>query len=733
MKTQDHRLLWSALLVLIAALALAACAPTTEGVSGAPEEEAAIEPEAAQPTEAPTDEPTPTEEVTEEPTEAPETANAVEVDDQTFGEDNTVTIARIMSDTIGWMVIHADADGPGPVIGFSPVQAGENLDVVVEVDPAQVTETLHAMLHVDDGEEGTYEFPDGDPPARDAEGNVVNVPFTVEGAPGAGAGDVTSVGLEMVAGGLAAPVDLEPAPDDSGRLFVVDQVGVISIVTADGEMLEEPFLDISEQIVPLEADYDERGLLGLAFHPGYAENGRFFVYYSAPPRETTPAGWPNVNVVSEFTVSADDENTADPASERELLVIDEPQPNHNGGDISFGPDGYLYVPLGDGGGANDVGEGHVSDWYEDNEGGNAQDLTENFLGAILRIDVDAGDPYAIPEDNPVLGDASEPTERWAFGFRNPWRATWDAETGEYYVADAGQDLWEEVSLVESGGNYGWNVMEGTHCFDAENPEEAPEECPDADPWGNELQLPIIEFPNSNQEGGNGLVVVGGYVYHGSAIPGLEGQYVFGQWSQSFEEPLGSLMVAAPAEAEGEMWSVRDLSFTAGEDGELALYVLAFGQGADGELYVLTSEMAGPSGDTGTVWRIVPAEDGGMEGGEEHDMGDDQDDAGEGEDDAGEGEDDMAEPSGEAAVSMAGSQFQPAEITVAPGTTVVWTNDAGLPHSVTADDGTFDSGAMSGGDTFSWTFDEPGEYPYYCQFHGGPGGQGMSGVVIVSDE
>jgi len=721
MRTQTKRAAWGTLLLLVVALALAACAPQVEGVTGAGEEEAAIEPEVAQPTEAPTDEPEPTEAPTEMATEAPMTTNAVEVEDQALGEDNTVTVARVVSDTIGWMVIHADADGPGPVIGFSPVQAGENLDVVVEVDPAQVTPTLHAMLHVDDGEEGTYEFPDGDPPARDAEGNVVNVPFAVEGAPGGGAGDVTSVGLEMVVTGLSAPVDLEPAPDGSGRLFVVDQVGVIRVITAEGEMLEEPFLDLRDQIVPLEADYDERGLLGLAFHPDYAENGRFFVYYSAPPRETTPAGWPNVNVLSEFTVSADDENRADPASERELLVFDKPQPNHNGGDISFGPDGFLYVPLGDGGGANDTGEGHVSDWYEDNEGGNAQDLTENFLGAILRIDVDSGNPYGIPADNPVLGDATEPTERWAFGFRNPWRATWDAETGEYYVADAGQDLWEEVSIVESGGNYGWNVMEGTHCFDAETPEVSPEECPDTDPWGNTLQLPIIEFPNSNQEGGgDGLVVVGGYVYRGSAIPGLAGQYVFGQWSQAFGEPSGSLMVAAPAEAEGELWTVRDLSFTTGEADAPALYVLAFGQDADGELYVLTSQMAGPAGDTGTVWRIVPGE-GGMDGGEhQHEPGAEPTDEG------------AAAPAGENEVLIGGLRFEPAQITVAPGTTVVWTNTGGTPHTVTADDNSFDSGTLSDGDTFSWTFDEPGEYPYYCRFHGGPGGSGMSGVVIVTD-
>ncbi|HZD53132.1 MAG TPA: PQQ-dependent sugar dehydrogenase, partial [Woeseiaceae bacterium] len=305
--------------------------------------------------------------------------------------------------------------------------------------------------------------------------------------------------------------------------------------------------------------------------------------------------------------------------------------NHNGGDISFGPDGMLYIPVGDGGGADDNGPGHVEDWYDDNAGGNGQDVSQNLLGSILRIDVDNGDPYAIPEDNPVVGDNEAPNEIWAFGFRNPWRATWDMETGDYYVADAGQELWEEVSLVEGGGNYGWNVWEAAHCFDTKEPQFPAEECPMADQWGNQIQMPIVEFPNQAQSpGGYGLVIVGGYVYHGSAIPQLGDKYLFGAWTTSDDEPSGGVLVAerpqggmeqpseeSESEEGGEeggrvsapaanLWPLRELELRP-STGEWQEYIYSFGQDAEGELYILTSQTYGPTGDTGKVWKIVPAE------------------------------------------------------------------------------------------------------------------------------
>ncbi|MCA9971827.1 MAG: PQQ-dependent sugar dehydrogenase [Anaerolineales bacterium] len=429
------------------------------------------------------------------------------------------------------------------------------------------------------------------------------------GTPEAGMGDMDlTVGLALVADGLTSPVGLTAAPDDSGRLFVVDQIGQIRIISADGELLAEPFLDIQDRMVALDNQYDERGLLGMAFHPNYAENGRFFLYYSAPLRADAPAGWNHTSHLSAFTVTADNPDTADPASESVLLQVDQPQGNHNAGSIAFGPDGYLYVPLGDGGAANDVAEGHVEDWYAENAGGNGQDLAQNLLGSILRIDVDAegtnGLGYGIPEDNPFVGVAGA-EEVWALGFRNPYRMSFDqGGDNALYVGDAGQDLWEEVSLVEAGGNYGWNVKEGTHCFDAANPSTSLDECPEVDADGRALIDPIIEYQNANAPGGLGLVVIGGNVYRGSALPEWDGLYVFGDWSTAFASPNGSLFVAMPPAAAGEMWTMQEVAVAGAENGRLNEYLLSFGQDSGGEIYVLTTETSGPSGNTGKVYRIV---------------------------------------------------------------------------------------------------------------------------------
>jgi glucose/arabinose dehydrogenase len=201
---------------------------------------------------------------------------------------------------------------------------------------------------------------------------------------------------------LTSPVTLVSARDRSGRLFVVDQVGLIRVIDRDGRLLPEPFLDLRSRIVPLMPDFDERGLLGLAFHPRYAHNGRFFVYYSAPLRPGALAGYNHTSHISEFRVSTTHRNRADLGSERILLQVDEPQFNHNAGTLVFGPrDGYLYISLGDGGGANDVGLGHVEDWYAANAGGNGQDIQQNLLGDILRIDVDGAGPVWDSREQPV--------------------------------------------------------------------------------------------------------------------------------------------------------------------------------------------------------------------------------------------------------------------------------------------------------------------------------------------
>jgi glucose/arabinose dehydrogenase len=413
-----------------------------------------------------------------------------------------------------------------------------------------------------------------------------------------------------VAEGLASPVAMAVVTDDGGRIFIGDQAGLVRIVSADGQLMEEPFLDIRDRMVELDPEYDERGLLGLAFHPDYMNNGRFYVYYSAPLRADAPAGWDHTSHISEFTVSADNPDVADPASERILLQVDQPQFNHNAGSIAFGPDGYLYIPLGDGGAADDNDEGHVEDWYEVNAGGNAQVIASNLLGSILRIDVDnqgaEGQPYAIPADNPFI-DVEGAAETWAFGFRNPYRMSFDmGGSNQLFVGDAGQNLWEEVSIVESGGNYGWNVKEGTHCFSTENPDQSLDECPDMDPDGRPLVDPVIEYQNANAEGGLGLVVIGGNVYRGSAMPDWDGYYIFGDWSTSFDLPDGTLLIAIPSDAEGELWTISELMIEGIDGGRLGEYLLSFGQDANGEVYILTTETAGPSGTTGKLYRLIPA-------------------------------------------------------------------------------------------------------------------------------
>jgi len=413
-----------------------------------------------------------------------------------------------------------------------------------------------------------------------------------------------TVGVQMVAEGLSAPVFLTSANDGSGRLFIVDQAGTIRILSADGQLMPDPFLDLTGQIVPLRTDYDERGVLGLAFHPDYANNGRVFVYYTAPLRADAPAGWDHTNVVAEVMVSPDNPNMADAASLVPVLQSDQPQFNHDSGHITFGPDGFLYIPIGDGGGANDVDEGHTPDL------GNGQDLS-NLHGSILRIDVN-GDPgtYAIPADNPFVGDDNAADEIFAFGFRNPYHISFDSGgNGDLFAADAGQDLYEEVDIVTAGGNYGWHIKEGTHCFDPNNPKQPPSECATTGANGEPLIDPIIEYSHEDV----GIVVVGGYVYRGSALPDLEGYYIFGDFTSSQDGPPDGTLLWGEAPSSGTMWDWGELSVAGMDNNRIGAYVLGFGQDDAGELYVLTSMSSAPMGDTGTVWKLGPAEGGTAEG------------------------------------------------------------------------------------------------------------------------
>ncbi|MFC6768410.1 PQQ-dependent sugar dehydrogenase [Natrinema soli] len=436
--------------------------------------------------------------------------------------------------------------------------------------------------------------------------------------------------------------------------------------TAGGtaELQEEPFLDLTDRMVDVgeatDAGFDERGLLGLAFHPDFQENGRFFVRYSAPPTDDTPEDYDHTAVLSEFTTDGDDHAMGDPDSEEVLLEVPEPQFNHNAGAVLFGPDGYLYVPLGDGGDADDTGLGHVEDWYGENDGGNAQNTTENFLGSILRLDVDAegenGEPYGIPDDNPFVDSDEGLGEYYAWGLRNPWRASFDSE-GRFFVADVGQNLFEEVNIVENGGNYGWNVKEGIECFSTDNPNEPGEDCPNSTPddvrGGEELLDPVIHYPHQVGDETIGISITGGYVYEGDTVSELQDMYVYGDWSNAFETPGGRLFASPVEEYEPtadrsaeDLWEIQELSVGGSENGEINRFVLAFGRDHDGELYVLTTARY-TEGETGEVYRIVPEGDG--EEIEEHEdaVGTEDETGADGEAEDGEAEDEEAETGDEA--------------------------------------------------------------------------------------
>lgn len=441
---------------------------------------------------------------------------------------------------------------------------------------------------------GTFKYHCTLHPSMQAEVNVVPEP-----APTPPPMEDIGIGLELVADNLTAPIALISPEDGTGRRFIADQVGVIKILTADGQILEEPFLDISSRLVDLNPQSDERGLLGLAFHPDFAQNGRFFVYYSAPLRPEAPDNWNHTSTISEFKVLQDNPNMTNTSSERILLQVDKPQTNHNAGQIAFGPDGYLYIPIGDGGGANDARIGHPPP-------GNGQNIS-TYLGKILRIDVNSGDPYGIPPDNPFVGEDGL-DEIFAYGLRNPFRISFDAGgNNSLFVGDAGQNAWEEVSIVTKGGNYGWNIKEGTHCFDPNTPNLSQLSCPDKDASDNLLIDPIIEYANSRQPGGLGVVVIGGIVYRGNSLPQFNGTYIFGDFSKASSEGNGSLFVARPPPEGEKMWSVKELRIASNENGRIGAYVHSFGQDDEHEMYVMTSQNLGPTGNTGKVFKIRPFE------------------------------------------------------------------------------------------------------------------------------
>jgi glucose/arabinose dehydrogenase len=404
------------------------------------------------------------------------------------------------------------------------------------------------------------------------------------------------VKLEPFVTGVNAPLMMVQPPGDD-RLFVVEQWGRIRIVN-NGELRAEPFLDIRNKIVKQHHDFDERGLLGLAFHPDFANNGKFYVAYSAHLNFQQDLGvmfwWDHTNVVAEYTVSSENPNAANPNSERIIHSLNWLQFNHNGHWIGFGKDGMLYISTGDGGYANDWGIGHnVTE-------GNGQDL-RSLHGKILRIDVNGseGDKnYAIPADNPFVGNNDALPEIWAYGLRNPWRCSFDMGGESLICGDVQQNSYEEVSVIEKGGNHGWRKKEATHCFDYQKPDEHPASCDTAG-----MVDPIIEYKNctAQPDGCKGISVTGGYVYRGSASD-WDGKYIFGDWSKSFAEKDGQIFIATKG-ADGN-WTMEDAAVTDME-GKLP-YILAFAQDAAGEVYALTSVTTGPNGGMDTIYKVVPA-------------------------------------------------------------------------------------------------------------------------------
>jgi glucose/arabinose dehydrogenase len=352
------------------------------------------------------------------------------------------------------------------------------------------------------------------------------------------------VRLLEIATGLSFPLYLTAPPGDLSRLFIVERTGSIRIVK-DGSLLPDPFLNIRGQV----SGEGEQGLLGLAFPPDYASSGRFVVHYTDMAGNTR---------VSSFQVSANSD-IADASSEQVILAADQPFTNHNGGQIAFGPDGFLYLGLGDGGGSGDPA-------------GRGQDLSE-LLGSILRIDIQSGTSYTLPPDNPFVGQQpARRAEIWSYGLRNPWRFSFDRANGDLYIADVGEHDLEEIDVAPAangggkGVNYGWSIMEGGQCL-----------------GGGQCDQTGLTLPTGQYSHAQGCAVIGGYVYRGSALPALQGLYFFGDYCQRW---VRSFRSAGGTATELTEWpALRPASS-----------LTSFGEDAAGELYVVES--------SGRVSRIV---------------------------------------------------------------------------------------------------------------------------------
>lgn len=430
--------------------------------------------------------------------------------------------------------------------------------------------------------------------ARFALGQAALPPFQV---------GTISVTLSQVANGLTAPVDVRSVPVGVNQLAVTDQAGKIQIF--QNGVAQGTLLDVSGRLAPFRTNangisYDERGLLGFAYDPDFNATGsagfhKVYTYTtetnaSGTADFTPPSGGTidHHGVIAEWTVSAANLNVVDTSTRREILSVAHPNFNHDGGPFAFGPDKQLYFSLGDGGTANDTGNGHVAIT------GNAQDTsTTNLWGKILRIDPhgnnSANGKYGIPTDNPFANTPGKAKEIYAYGLRNPYRISFDRSNGQLIAADVGQNNVEEIDRIISGGNYGWHTKEGTYTFDPTT--------------GNVLVntpgLPAgLIDPLAEYDHSQGIAIIGGFVYHGSLLPQLQGKYVFGDFSTSFGAPGGRLLYA-------DLSTGQISEFLNGLKGKSPLFLKGFGEDVNGELFVSGSSILGPSGTAGIVYALVP--------------------------------------------------------------------------------------------------------------------------------
>jgi glucose/arabinose dehydrogenase len=361
---------------------------------------------------------------------------------------------------------------------------------------------------------------------------------------------------EKVITGLQAPLDM--AFPGNGDILVAEQTGKIRLIK-NGKLLDQPLLDISSKLVKT-MPVDVRGLLGFAIHPKFNSNHKVYVFYSAA---TSTLGSDHKTVIAEYTLS-NNSTPVDPNSGRILFTVDDPGQGDNGGGIKFGPDGYLYIAMGDGGGGGDK-HGPI---------GNGQNMN-TLLGKILRIDVNSNTTYNIPKDNPFIGKADVKAEIWAYGLRNTWRFSFDKASKQLFTSDVGEGAWEEQDIIEKGGNYGWRVIEGNHCF---NPKI------DCDFTGT--IRPISEYDHKN-----GVCVIGGYVYNGKQLPAIKGKYFFADWT-------GPIYYIEKNNTEWQRGKVELQNYPAN------LKITSWGEDPSGEMYVITNGGTLLADVKGAIYKIV---------------------------------------------------------------------------------------------------------------------------------